>query len=223
MTTSRFNPPQQLRSQETLDRILDAAERVLENKSFSDATLAEIMERAGMTVGAFYRRFPDKDALLQLMDERLFDDARRRADSILDPVRWEGASAADIVSAFTREAVAIYRERRGLLRSLFLRARIDTVLQQSASSVNAHLLARLRAALLPRAAEMRHPDPARAVELAYMLLMGALRETILFDETWPHPTPAEQVDLADELARLLLGYLGIALPEPAAAGTGAKR
>ena len=60
-----FRPPQQSRSRETLDRILDAAEQVLAEKAFGEATLAEIMDRAGVTVGAFYRRFPDKNALLR--------------------------------------------------------------------------------------------------------------------------------------------------------------
>ena len=58
MTIPRFRPPRQTRSQATLDRILDAAERVFEEKSFSEATVAEIMSRAGVTVGAFYRRYP---------------------------------------------------------------------------------------------------------------------------------------------------------------------
>ena len=83
MTIPRFRPPQQTRSQETLDRILNAAERVLEEKSFTEATLAEIMERAGVTVGAFYRRFPDKDALLHLLDERFFHEMQQRADELL--------------------------------------------------------------------------------------------------------------------------------------------
>lgn len=208
MTTPRFHPPQQHRSQETLDRILDAAEGVLEGKSFTDATLAEIMERAGMTVGAFYRRFPDKDALLQHMDQRFFDEIRQRGDDLLAPARWSGASVSDVVHAFTAEAVSIYRARRGLLRSLFLRARNDEVLQASASRVNEHLLEGLRAVLLPLAREMRHPAPAHAIDLGYMVMIGALRETTLFDETWPKPTPADGVDLADELARVLLGYLG---------------
>ena len=70
MTTPRFfRPPQQVRSRRTLDLILDATEQVLETKTFGEATLAEIMDRAGVTVGAFYRRFPDKDALLHLLDE----------------------------------------------------------------------------------------------------------------------------------------------------------
>jgi AcrR family transcriptional regulator len=209
MTTPRFRPPQQHRSQETLDRILDAAERILDDKSFSEATLVEIMERAGVTVGAFYRRFPDKNALLHLMDERFFGELYARGDAVLSVDRWPDASIADILGEFTREAVVIYRQRRGLLRSLFLRARIDPVIQETARQVNAHLIQRLVALLMPRAAQIRHPDPRRAIELGYMVLVGALRETTLFGEVWPSPSVADGLDLTGELTRVYLGYLGV--------------
>lgn len=209
MPTSRFRPPQQHRSQETLDRILDAAEHVLDSKSFSEATLVEIMEQAGVTVGAFYRRFPDKDALLHLMDERFFAELYQRADALLDPARWTNHSAPDIVRAFAREAVDMWRQRRGLLRSLLLRARIDPVIQESARGVNVHVMAALTHVLFPHAGTMRHPDPERAIELGYRMLVGALRETILFSEVWPSPGAVEAMDLADELSRMYLGYLGI--------------
>src|SRR3954453_7813246 len=98
MTTPRFfRPPQQVRSRETLDRILDAAEQVLATKAFGEATLAEIMERAGVTVGAFYRRFADKDALLHHPDERFFAERHRRADETLDPQRWTSAGTREII------------------------------------------------------------------------------------------------------------------------------
>ena len=209
MTQPRFRPPQQHRSQLTLDRILDAAERVLDAKSFTEATLVEIMEQAGVTVGAFYRRFPDKDALLHLMDERFFAELYARGDAVLDPGRWPNARIADIVREFTREAVIVYRERRGLLRSLFLRARIDPVIQETARQVNAHLIRRLLEILLPRAEEIRHPNPPRAIELGYMVLVGGLRETMLFGEVWPTANIADGMDLGDELARVYLGYLGV--------------
>jgi len=209
MPTSRFRPPQQHRSQETLDRILDAAEHVLDSKSFSEATLVEIMEQAGVTVGAFYRRFPDKDALLHLMDERFFAELYQRGDAVLDPDRWTNHAAADIVRAFVHEAVDMYRQRRGLLRSLLLRARIDPVIQDSARGVNAHVTAALIRVLLPHASATTHPDPQRAIELGYRMLVGALRETILFSEVWPAPGAVESMDLADELSRMYLGYLGI--------------
>ncbi|MEP6493984.1 MAG: helix-turn-helix domain-containing protein [bacterium] len=210
MTSPRFRPPQQHRSQETLDRILDAAERVLDAKSFSEATLVEIMERAGMTMGAFYRRFPDKDALLHLMDERFFAELYVRGDSVLEPTRWAGLPISDILREFTREAVLVYRERRGLLRSLFLRARIDPVIQESARLINAHLIDRLVLLLLPRVAEIKHPDPRRAIELGYVVLVGAIREATLFGEVWPSPNAVDGIDLTEELARLYLGYLGVA-------------
>src|SRR3954464_7813919 len=108
-----FKPPQQSRSQETLDRILDAAEQVLEAKAFGEATLAEIMERAGVTVGAFYRRFPDKDALLHHLDERFFAELHRRADDTLAPERWVNAGLRDIIDEFVAQAVDVYSTRRG--------------------------------------------------------------------------------------------------------------
>jgi AcrR family transcriptional regulator len=212
MTIPRFRPPQQTRSQETLDRILDAAERVLEEKSFTEATLAEIMERAGVTVGAFYRRFPDKDALLHLLDERFFHEMRTRADSLLDPEHWRGASITEILSEFAHTAVEVYNTKRGVARSLFLRARVDPVIQATGRQVNAHYIARLRALLLDpsRRAEVTHPDPERAIALGFMMFFGALRETTVFGgEVWPDYAQLVGHDLGAEMTRLYLAYLGV--------------
>lgn len=205
----RFHPPQQSRSQETLGRLLDAAERVMAEKSFSEATLAEIVERAGVTVGAFYRRFPDKDALLHHLDRRFFAELHRRADEVLADQRWAGKPIAAIVNELANEAVAIYRERRGLLRSLFLRARVDPVIQATAREVNAHFLERLHALFEPRRSEITHPDPDRAVTLGFMILLGALRETVVFGEVWPDVASVADSRLASELARMYLSYLGV--------------
>jgi AcrR family transcriptional regulator len=212
MTTPRFRPPQQTRSQETLDRILDAAERVLEEKSFTEATLAEIMERAGVTVGAFYRRFPDKDALLHLLDERFFQELHERGDELLDPNHWRGASTTTIIREFARTAVEVYGAKRGVARSVFLRARVDPIIQASGRQVNAHYIERLRTLLLDpsRRAEITHPHPDRAIALGFMMFFGALRETTVFGEVWPDHDDLVGPNLGDEMARLYLSYLGVA-------------
>jgi AcrR family transcriptional regulator len=210
-TTPRFRPPQQTRSQATLDRILDAAESVLEEKSFGEATLAEIMERAGVTVGAFYRRFPDKDALLHLLDNRFFGELHTLAGEALSEAKWQTATVPEIVNGFTEIAVQLYRARRGLLRSLFLRARTDPVIAQSAREVNREYIERLRALLLARRDQLNHPVPSRAVELGFMIFVGALRETILFGEVWPTPQTVVDEGLPKELARAYLAYLGAPL------------
>jgi len=208
MTAPRFHPPRQSRSQETLDRILDAAEGVLDEKSFSEATLAEIVERAGVTVGAFYRRFPDKDALLHHLDERLFGEVQHLADEVLDVRRWAGTPTPEIVREFTHIAITLHRQRRGLLRSVFLRARVDPVLRESARGVNGHIIERLQALLLPRRAELRHDNPERAISLGFVVLLASVRETVLFGEVWPTAIHVDDSELERELARMYLRFIG---------------
>lgn len=208
----RFHPPQQSRSVETLGRILDAAERVLEEKSFSEATLAEIMERAGVTVGAFYRRFPDKDALLHHLDERFFAQMRDLADELLSPARWDGAPLSQVIAQLAAVAVPVYRHRRGLLRTLFIRARSDTKIQESSRELHGRLLEHLRVLAEARREEIEHPNPVAAVALGFRLFMGGLRECVIFGEVWPSDTGLTDEEFAHELARAYLGYLGITTP-----------
>jgi len=209
MTGSQFfRPPQQSRSKETLDRILDAAEQVLAEKAFGEATLAEIMERAGVTVGAFYRRYPDKNALLRHLDERFFDEMLVRADDLFNPERWAGKPAREIIDSLAVLGVQVFSTRRGLMRSLFLRARTDAVLQQSSLRVNERFIAGLRTVLMPLKDQISHPDPERAIELGFAMLIGSMRELVVFGEIWPDP-PTDMTALAVEISRMYKGYLGI--------------
>ena len=69
--------PMQERSQRTLERILSAAETLILEVGFEGATVAEIVRRADSSVGAFYTRFKDKDALLRCLIDRFFHATMR--------------------------------------------------------------------------------------------------------------------------------------------------
>ena len=75
--------PRQARSQRTFDNLLDAAEDLLNEKSFLELSINEIVSRAGSSVGSFYARFDDKDALLRCLSERLADFTEREAREFL--------------------------------------------------------------------------------------------------------------------------------------------
>ena len=62
--------PKQARSEQTLHRLLDAAEELIQEKGLADVSVPEIVRRAGSSVGGFYARFKDKDELLQALEER---------------------------------------------------------------------------------------------------------------------------------------------------------
>jgi len=51
------------RKAETRERILDASDRLLKGRGAERASLAEVMQAAGLTVGAFYAHFASKQAL----------------------------------------------------------------------------------------------------------------------------------------------------------------
>src|SRR5436190_18883369 len=65
-------PGRQERSRDTQDRLIEAAERLLaRGRSWADITVAELVKEAGASVGAFYNRFRDKDALLHVLQIEL--------------------------------------------------------------------------------------------------------------------------------------------------------
>jgi len=54
----------------TREALLDAAETVFRTKGVAQATLADVAHAAGVTRGAVYWHFTDKDALIHLQSER---------------------------------------------------------------------------------------------------------------------------------------------------------
>lgn len=216
-TTARFRsdlrwvrPPRQARSQDTLDRLLDAAETLIAEKGFADATVAEIARRAGSSVGSFYTRFHDKEGLLYALYDRYFEQATATADAALDPARWEGAGIAEILRSVTRFLVQVYRERAGLIRAFVQRNHSDANFQARQERLSHYVNERLSALLLARAAEIAHPDPARAAAFGLTFTASTIEGVVLFGELRSNVLALDDDELATELARAYLAYLGIA-------------
>ncbi len=60
--------PKQARSERTLQRLLDAAEVLIEEKGHAAVSIPEIARRARSSVGGFYARFRDKNELLRALE-----------------------------------------------------------------------------------------------------------------------------------------------------------
>jgi AcrR family transcriptional regulator len=56
--------PVQGRSQETVQRILSAASRLLERTSVEEITTSRIAQESGVSIGGLYRFFPDKQSIV---------------------------------------------------------------------------------------------------------------------------------------------------------------
>ena len=145
-----IRPPHQARSQETLERILDAAEALIADKGYEDATVQEIVRRAGSSVGAFYTRFRDKDGLLYAIYERYLEQAIATADDALEPARWDGVAIPELVRSVVGFLVGVYRERSGLIRAFVLRNHMDAEFQARQERLSHYVHDKLVALLLAR-------------------------------------------------------------------------
>jgi AcrR family transcriptional regulator len=202
-------PPLQARSQETLERLLDAAEQLVAEKGFEDATIAELVRRAESSVGAFYARFRDKEGLLYALYERYLEQAIATADAALDPLRWAGASIPAIVRTVVPFLVSVYRERAGLIRAFVLRNHVDAEFRARQERLSHHVNAGLSRLLLARAAEIRHPDPARAATFGLGLVVNTIESAVLFGELRSSVLTLSDEELSAELIRAFLAYLGV--------------
>ena len=214
-STHAFRTPRQERSRRTLDRILDAAERLLSERPLEEITVAELVREADSSVGAFYARFADKEALLPALydlryDPALSDDFARG----LAAVTREGTTLRRTIRETVRQIVRLYTENRWLLRAMALHAR------RHPDAIDAGQRAR-RAALhrsvvepfLSHRERIAHGDAERAVEVGIFMVAAACRDRILFRES-PHASSLriEEAELEEEMSRALFAYLTAEAP-----------
>jgi AcrR family transcriptional regulator len=173
---SPVRPPVQARSRRTLARIVEASRRLIADGGRDALTVQDVIARARVSVGSFYARFAGRDDLLRYLDQE--QCARERE-------RWEAELGA--------VAVGSSLERR-------VRALVGLILSASDVSAETHgALRTVAAKTLLDAAELVHPDPETAIELAYFATVGVARH---------RPTALPAPRLEDELVRMWLGYLG---------------
>src|SRR5271165_1127731 len=76
--------PVQERSHETVQRVLDAASRLLETMAPEAITTSRIAAEAGVSVGGLYRFFPDKQAIIDAIAVKAVDDFRASVERSLE-------------------------------------------------------------------------------------------------------------------------------------------
>lgn len=208
---SGFTPPVQRRSGRTLQRMLAAAHEALEDKTLDELTLQELTARAGVTVGAFYQRFPSKSAFLEYLEEGAYKEiAERGAALFTAPPPERASSARDYVRRFVAGMASIYQEHRTILRELVQRSRSSQARQERRMEMVGDVVGQAVDWILAHGGDVDHPEPRKALRVALMFTSSALRDAILFGERWVGGgSETDLDDLVQELTRAAEAYLGI--------------
>lgn len=204
--------PKQDRSRETLKRLLRAAAEILESKGLEGATIPHIAARAGLSPGAVYRRFRDKDALFRTLVLETLRAADKHSEERLSSDAARECAFPDMVRTVITTTLQSYRKHTRLLRAFtqFTRSHPSASFRKQADDLEVRNFRRVADHLLLKRAEIRHPDPELAVSFALMLVGLALREMVILDvlsPVWSPLMPKDDQQLAEELTRTFLSYV----------------
>jgi len=207
-------PAHQARSRESAARLLRATIDVLDKDGIEGATIPRIAARAGLSPGAVYRRFPDKDALMREVCLRVFESNYRHTKELLAAERWKEKSLSEMARSLIAITLKGHRQHRGLLRAIlfFTLQHPDAAFVRKSEELEWKAFSEASDLLLTRRHEIRHPDPESAVKFA-LLMLGIAAQGILIlppkPSDWDRFLPEADSHLERDLPRMFLRYLGV--------------
>lgn len=168
--------PQRLSAEERRATTIEAVVELAAEQNPSDITTGAIAERMGLTQGALFRHFPNKDAIVQAVvswaAERLMARVDRAADSAASPL-------AALEAVFMAH-VGFVAEHPGVPRMLFgeLQRSDRTMARQLVHALIQRYGERLRR-LLDAGKRKGELDPALDVDAAVLLFIGTIQGLVI--------------------------------------------
>ncbi len=200
-------PPQQTRSQQTFERLLDAAEAIIDEKGLEHATVAEIAKRANSSVGSFYSRFSDKEGLMRCVFERFTSQAIATTEAALSSERWHGVAIIDALETMIAFMLSVFNEKRALVSALNIRAAHDPSVSAFGQRFQHTISERTTQLFKERGEVLDHPDPGVGVFVAVGLCLSSIEARTIHG-----PNQNERLSdnvLCHELVRMCVRYLGL--------------
>lgn len=200
----------QARSRRTHRALLDAGFRLLAEQGPEALTIAAVSAKAGVTPGTVYRRFGDKDGLLDELQHEFTADFRtdygRRMTAGIAP--HPGPAAA--IDVAVRALADTFHAHQQLLRVFVMLGMRNQRILEAGSRASLEGGRLFRDLLWPYRENFADSDPEHAIDVAHRLVYAACLHRVLNGPNMESSTPFSWDDLAAELslavARYLLGH-----------------
>jgi AcrR family transcriptional regulator len=206
--------PVQSRSQQTVQRVLDAASSLLEEMPLEEVTTTRIAAEAGLSIGALYRFFPDKQTIIDAIAVRHVEQFRASLENSVMKVlerelaNFETFDPAQILNSVV-DAYIVYLDAHADFRAISFGRYISAVTKERQASPNVGLPALLKNFMLER---LGIPN-TRELNLKLRIVSEAGERLIAY--AYEQPTRADRDRVIGEMKKILSGYL---FPSDEAAG-----
>jgi AcrR family transcriptional regulator len=202
----RRRSPVQSRSQHTVQRVLDAASSLLAQMPLEDLTTTRIANEAGLSVGALYRFFPDKQSIVDAIAVRHVKQFRDALEAtVIHKLEREMADLAtfnpanllnDVVDAYV-----VYLDQHPDFRAISFGRHISLATKEREASPAVGLPALLKNFMLERLGIPNTPELDRRLRV----VSEAGERLIAF--AYEQPAREERDHVLFEMKKMLAGYL----------------
>lgn len=208
MDSPGLREPRQLRSQQTLERILQSSTTLITEQSYDEVTIADIAARANISVGGFYSRFQNKAALFTVLQQRLEQETRARITAALAD-DWSATSLHDLLKFIVSNNAELYEKYRGVLTVIHLRTRVLQAGDEDGTrqAYNENIVAQLETMILTKREQIPYRRPRVAIRTAIACMTSMLRDAIVFNDTSLYPKPRDTRAIAHRIADVMYQYL----------------
>lgn len=189
--------PVQERSQETVQRILEASSRLLTEIPLEQMTTIRIAEAAGLSVGALYRFFPDKQAIIDAIAVRRIEEFAASMEGGLDISTFDGPTLLGTVLDRYIEFLDAHPDFRTIAFGQLI----------SASTHHRHAQPNAPGARIVKrfmAGSLGFLD-SEALDVRLRIVIEAGERLIAY--AYEQPTRPQRDEVIEELKRMLAGYL----------------
>ena len=206
---SLLQPSKQARSRATHLRILAATERLLIDEDFEAISIRRIVEEANTSIGSFYARFRDKDALLPVLYEQYEQNLTRQVTRLEKKLATtENLEATTLITA--QHFVTTFGHNPNLNRALYEYA-TRAPESEEAQALSARRMDQyefLIQRLTYFAEASGHTHPRRSAELGLYFVTVVTRNRLFYPlAPQTRSIKLSHRELGDEMARMLRAYL----------------
>lgn len=198
-----------------MDRLLAATVSVIGENGLAAVSIPQIAVAAGLSTGAIYRRFTDKDALIRTAILQFLENAQKLNRQALTPERFAEMDLQETLFAICRALVRQYREHPILLKALdqFLESQSDEAFRKRMIDlIEANIRCVIDVLMLYRE-KVATSRPERAIKFALLSALTLIEGKVLHQSAlWQRILPLSDEDLVTETVQIMTAYLTTKAP-----------
>lgn len=186
--------PKQRRAKQTVEAVLEAAQRVAQRNGAEAITTNRVAEVAGVSIGSLYQYFPDKQAIFEALHDRHVDRVRLVIERAV--TECAAASIEEVSGELVRQLAAVHSDEAAV-HELF-----SSAVPRGADGFKRALHSTFEAALSPSRQDRYSADEAERMLFVLPPMVEALVHGVARQ---PHPLARERA--RDEALRTVSLYV----------------